>query len=175
MRQGQQGVAAHAVDLVQRQDDLFSRRLQIGDDGFGILGRAPIRCLTVLAFGRYMRGRVDQMDDHIGVVRPAPGRGDHSPVQPAAGREDARGIDQNDLGVALDSDPAHRKARRLNLLGDDRDLGPGQPIDQGGLAGIGRADDGGKACAGGHADVLGIGQMTPSRCNRPMAAVFSAS
>src|SRR5690606_2238888 len=82
-----------------------------------------------------------------------------------------------DLGVALDGDAAHRKARGLDLLGDDRDLGARQPVHQRRFARIGRADDGGEARAlvadlGGFG---GLGQITPSRFKRATAAAFSAS
>ena len=62
---------------------------------------------------------VDQMDDHLSVLRPAPGGADHGAVQLAARLEDAGGIDQNDLGLAVQGDPAHGEPRGLDLLGDD--------------------------------------------------------
>src|SRR3989344_3141546 len=85
-------------------------------------------------------------------------------AEPAARAEDAGGVDQHDLGVAVHGDAAHREACRLDLLGDDRDLGPGQAVDQRGLARVRGADDGGEAGAPpGRCRVLGFGQITPSR------------
>ena len=140
MRQGKQGVPAHAVDLVQRQDDLGVRGLEVGDDGLGVLGRAPVGGLAFLALGGNMGGSVDQVDDHIGIRGPAPGRGDHGAVQPATGCEDAGGVHQHDLGIPLDRDATHRETGGLDLLRDDRDLGSGQPVDQRRLARIRQTD-----------------------------------
>ncbi|MNQ88731.1 hypothetical protein D3C85_1040120 [compost metagenome] len=116
---------------------------------------------------------VDQVNHHVGVLRPAPGRGDHGAVQTAARRKDAGRVHQNDLGVALDGDAAHGKARGLDLLRDDRDLGARQPVHQRRLAGVGRANDGGEARV--LVGVEGLGQITPSRFNSAVAAAFSAS
>uniref|UniRef100_A0A0N4ZJM6 LigA n=1 Tax=Parastrongyloides trichosuri TaxID=131310 RepID=A0A0N4ZJM6_PARTI len=177
LRQGQQGVAAHAVDLVQRQDDLGVGRLQIGDDGLCVLGRAAVGGGAFATFSVDVRLGVDQVDDHVRVLRPAPGRSDHGAIQATARREDAGRVHQHDLGVALDGDSAHGEARGLDLLGDDGDLGAGQPVHQRRLARIGRADDGGEArtLAGDLGGFGGLGQITSSRFNRAMAAAFSAS
>ena len=66
------------------------------------------------------------------------------------GCEDARRVDQQDLRVALDRDAHQPRARGLRLGADDRDLLADQRIDQGRLAGVGRADHGdepGTGCA----------------------------
>ena len=87
------------------------------------------------------------------------------------GCEDAGGVDQHDLGVALHGHAAHREAGGLHLLGDDGDLGADQAVDQGRLAGVGRADDGGEAGAGGQCRSL----RAPRVPAWPAAAAFSAS
>ena len=84
----------------------------------------------------------------------APGGGDHRPVEPALGREDAGRVDQQDLRLAGDRDAHQPGARGLRLGGDDRDLLPDQRIDQGRLAGIGRADHRDEAAALGHRNLL---------------------
>ena len=78
--------------------------------------------------------------DHIGVARSAPGGCHHRPVEPALGREDAGRVDEDDLRRALDGDAAYEGPRRLHLVRDDRDLGADERVEQGRLAGIGRAD-----------------------------------
>ena len=83
---------------------------------------------------------VDQQHDDVGVLGAAPGGGHHRLVEPALGLEDARRVDEDDLRGAVGGDAAHDGARRLHLVGDDRDLGADEPVDQRRLAGIGRAD-----------------------------------
>ena len=93
---------------------------------------------------------VDHQQDQVGVLGPGPGGGDHRPVEPALGREDARRVDQQDLRVAVDRDAHQPGARGLRLGADDRDLLPDQRIDQRRLAGVGRADHRDEAAALGH-------------------------
>ena len=164
--QGQQGVAAHQVDLVERQDGLLVGGLQALDDGLHVLDGLAVGG-PALAIGDGDLGLgVDQVDDGVGVLGPAPGGADHGPVEPAARLEDAGRVDQHDLAVALHGHAAHRKAGGLDLLGDDGDLGPDQAVDQGRLAGVGRADHRGEAGAG-HSRCLALQQRR--------AAAFSAT
>ena len=74
---------------------------------------------------------------------------DHRLVEPAARLEDARRVDEDDLRVVVRGDAAHDGARRLHLVGDDRDLRADQPVDQRRLAGVRRADQRDEAGAGG--------------------------
>ena len=62
------------------------------------LRRRPWR--RALGGGELGRG-VDQVDDDVGVLGPAPGGADHGAVEPAARLEDAGRVDQHDLGLAL--------------------------------------------------------------------------
>ena len=78
---------------------------------------------------------------------PSQAAADHRPVEPAVRREDARRVDQQDLRLALDRDAHQPGARGLRLGADDRDLLPDQRIDQGRLAGVGRAEHGDQAAA----------------------------
>ena len=64
------------------------------------------------------------------------------PLQPATRREETGRIAQNALGLSIQTDAPHGKARGLDLLGDDGDLGADQTIDQRRLARIGRSDNG---------------------------------
>jgi hypothetical protein len=94
-----------------------------------------------------LSGGVDQMHHDVGVLGPAPGGAHHRPVEPAARLEDTWRIHQNDLAFSLDHHAAHREAGCLHLAGDDRDLGADEAVDQGRLAGVGRADHGGESGA----------------------------
>lgn len=98
------------------------------------LGEDRLGLLVDAGFG------VEQHANEIGVVRPAPGGGDHGAVEPTLGQEDAGRVDQDDLRVVLDDDAADQRARGLHLARDDRDLRPDQRVDQRGFADIGRAD-----------------------------------
>ena len=92
--------------------------------------------------------RLDQKDDDIGIGGPAPCGGDHGAVKAAAGAEEAGCIDENDLRLAFHADTPDAGAGRLHLVGDDGDLGPDHPVQQGGFPGIGFADQGDEAGAG---------------------------
>ena len=69
---------------------------------------------------------INQQDHGIGLARTAPGIVHHGAVQLAPGLEDARRIDQHDLGLALHDDGAESRPRRLHLVADDGHLGTGQ-------------------------------------------------
>ncbi|MNU97351.1 hypothetical protein D3C71_874230 [compost metagenome] len=120
--------ALHLVDLVEAEDLLLRNILQAFENGLGVAFK------TTFA--------VDQQQDEIGILRAAPGGGDHGAVEPTARLEDAGRVHENDLRILVNGDAAHHGARRLNLVADDRDLGAHQPVDQRRLAGIGRADKG---------------------------------
>ena len=91
--------------------------------------------------------RVDQQADDVGIVRAAPGVRHHGAVEPASGREDAGRIDEDSCELPDDRDAAHQRARGLHLVGDDRDLGADQRVDQRRFAGVGRADQRDEAAA----------------------------
>ncbi len=95
-------------------------------------------------------GGVHDQQYGIRVFRARPGRCHHGAVQPPARPEDARRVHEHDLGLTGHRDAAHRHARGLHLGTDNGDLGSHQGVDQRGLAGVGSADDGGKAAASGH-------------------------
>ena len=92
------------------------------------------------------RRAVDQLDDESASAGPAPGGLDHGAVEPAARREDARRVDEHDLGFA----PRWRRRARgkrvvCTLWVTIETFCADQAVDQGRLAGIRCADDGGKA------------------------------
>ena len=91
---------------------------------------------------------VEQHRHDVGVVRAAPCGRHHGAVEPAAGRENSRRIDQHDLRLPHHGDAAHQRARRLHLGRDDRHFRSDQRVDQCRLAGVGRADQRDKAAAG---------------------------
>jgi hypothetical protein len=94
--------------------------------------------------------RLDQQDHHIGIRRPAPGRGHHGPVEPPARTEKARRVHEDQLRVALHRHAANARARGLHLVGHDRDLRAHHAVEQRRLARIGLSDQGDETGAGGH-------------------------
>ena len=113
----------------------------------------------------------------IGIAGPAPGRIHHRPVEPPARREDAGRVDEHELAGAHDGDAAQRRARRLHLAVDDRDLGADQRIDQRRLAGVRRADHGDEAaaCCRPLSQASAPRFHTPSRASSAVAAACSAA
>ncbi len=140
-RQREQLFARHEIDLVQDQDLLVMDRLDLFQDRVGLVVDA--------GFG------IEQHADEIGVMRAAPGRRHHGAVEPTLRREDAGGVDQNDLRVVLDHDAADQCAGRLHLARHDGDLGADQRIDERGLADIGGADQRDEAAARGRRRGIG--------------------
>ena len=138
--QGQQLLLPDQIDLVEDQDFRLRPVLQPVEQ----VGDAALEA----------GAGVDHQSDQIGVLRAAPGGGDHRPVEAALGLENARRVGEQDLGLAVDGDAHQPGAGGLRLGGDDRDLLPDQGVDQGGLAGIGRADDGDGAEALRHVSLL---------------------
>src|SRR5260221_13268083 len=114
------------VDLVEGKDGATPGRLEPIDDAPRIgVDAAP---------------RIDQQDDHVGILRTGPGSRDHGAFQPALGREDPRRIDEDELRRAFHDDTEDAGARRLHLGRDDRDLGAHELVEQRRLAGIRRPD-----------------------------------
>src|SRR6202044_2741519 len=66
---------------------------------------------------------------------------------------------------------AHRRPRGLRLPGDDRDLLADQRVDEGRLAGVGRADDRDEAAAG----LARFAHLAPQRSRKAWAAACSAA
>ena len=97
------------------------------------------------------------MNDAIGLLCPAPGGLHHRTVEPALGGEDARRVDDDDLGIPHLRHAAHGEPRRLHLMRDDGDLGPDKAVGKCGLAGIRRTNDGAKP---GTSDIF-IGHSVP--------------
>src|SRR5204862_3559789 len=56
-------------------------------------------------------------------------------------------VHQQDLRVVLNGDAHQPRTRGLRLVADDRDFLSNQRVDERGLAGVGRADDGDEAGA----------------------------
>src|SRR5690606_15525719 len=109
---------------------------------------------------------VDQKRDDIGILRAAPGGGDHGRIQPASRLEDTRRIDENDLGRSMGDNAAHQCARRLHLVRDNGNLGADKLVDQRRLAGVRSADEGYEARARFGRRIVGrvtsIGHAAPS-------------
>ena len=165
--------------LIGFERQLFQRYTGVTTHALVALGAAAFTSIAMLSIPVGDPTRVaSQVVTGIGFLGAFPGRGDHGPVQPAARIENAGRVDQHHLGLVIHDDAPHGEARRLDLLRDDRDLGARQPVDQGGLAGVGRADHGDES--GSRSGLGGVrlgigGQITPSRCIRARAAAFSAS
>ena len=110
--EAEQAVAAHQVDLVQRQHRAAAALGEAIEDAPCIpVDRAPTP-----------RAGIDQQHGLVGILGPRPGRRHHRPVEPAARREDAGGVDKHELRRAFDSDAEQARARRLRLRADDRQL-----------------------------------------------------
>ncbi len=108
--------ALDQVDLVEDQDFRPLQLRQLFEDRLGLL---------VDAFAH-----VQQQGHHIGIRRSAPGRGDHGPIEAALRLEDAGRVHEHDLSLALEGDAAHERPRGLDLVGDNRDLGADQRIEE---------------------------------------------
>ncbi len=132
--------ALDQVDLVEDQDLGLAALLERLENALRLLGETG---------GGRLLARVDQQRERVGVGRGAPGGGDHRPVEPPLRRKQSGRVDEHDLRLALGDDAAHDRARRLGLAGDDRDLFADERVDQGRLAGVGRADQRDEAAAGG--------------------------
>ena len=115
--------------------------------------RARLRALSSMRIGVALDAAlgVDQHQDDIGILGAAPGGRHHRRVEPAARLEDAGRVDEDDLRIVVRGDAAHDGARRLHLVGDDRDLRADQLVDQRRLAGVRRADQRDEAGTGGPA------------------------
>ena len=85
---------------------------------------------------------IDHQHHHIGLFGAAPGCSHHRPVKTLLGRENARRIDENDLGVADHRNAEDPVAGGLDLRRDDCHLGPDQAVDQSRFTGIRRAEHG---------------------------------
>ena len=72
------------------------------------------------------------------------------------------------LSLALGENAAHGRPGRLSLAGDDRDFLADQRVDEGRLAGVGRADDGDEAASG-------RAQLPLQRSRKACAAACSAA
>ena len=127
------------VDLVEDGEPRLAGLADRAQDRLRLLGQA--RLIDLLP-------GVDQEHEQVGVGRGAPGGGDHRPVEAALGREQPGRVDEHDLRLASGQDAAHGRAGGLRLAGDDRDLLADQRIDEGRLAGVGRADDGDEPASG---------------------------
>ncbi len=135
LRQSQQLALLDQVDLVEHQHFGRADVAETAQDRFLVLLHALVR--------------VDQQSDDFGVVRAAPGAADHGAVEPAAWRENAGRVDEDELRGAFDGDAADQRAGGLHFGRDDGDFGADQRVEQRRLAGIRRADQGDEAAARG--------------------------
>src|SRR4029079_14260206 len=92
--------------------------------------------------------RVDAQRHDVGVAGPLPRGCEHGAVETPLRLKDSRRVDQDDLTWPVEHNAANRPARGLRLMGYDGDFGAHHRVGEGGLAAIGRADQGDKAAAG---------------------------
>ena len=128
LRQAKQGLAPDRIDFVERKDRLAAGRSQTVDDTTHI-GVDP-----ALA--------IDQNDQHIGIGGAGPGGIDHGALKALLGRENTRRVDEDDLGIAKHRNATDLTARGLHFMGDDRNLGANQPVEQRRFTGVRRAYNG---------------------------------
>ena len=69
----------------------------------------------------------------------------HADVHPVERAMDAGGVEEHHLRVGVMSHTEDSRPRRLRLVGDDRQLGADQPVEQRRLARVRAADEGDKA------------------------------
>jgi hypothetical protein len=98
-------------------------------------------------------GRVDEVDDHVGVGDRLLRGVSHRLVEGVARLEEPGGVEEDELRLLVGEDPDDAFARGLRLRGDDREPLADEAIEQGRLAGVGLADEGDESCAGGWARV----------------------
>ena len=99
--QGEQVLLLHQIDLVEDQQLGLRPVLQPVEHGAD----------AALEAAR----RIDHQGDQVGILRAAPGGGDHGAVEPALGLEDAGRVGEQDLRLAEDRDPHQPGARGLRL------------------------------------------------------------
>src|SRR5258705_2147715 len=133
LSQRQQCGFLHQVDLVEEQ------HLALRYGGEAVEHAA--------SFGIDPTFGIDQHAYDVGIARARPGGRDHGALEPALGCENARRVDEHELRIALDRDAPQQRARGLDLVRDDRDLGANQSIDERRLAGIGRTNQRDEAAA----------------------------
>ena len=144
------------IDLVEDEPGLARGRGETLDDRAEVGGS---------------RARVGDEEGDVRLGRALPGGGEHRPIEPAPRGEDPGQVHQHDLrGVPrrrlLEDDAVDPKPCRLRLRRDDREPGPDQAVEQCGLAGVWRADQGDQPGAG----------RAHERCERSSeAASLSAS
>jgi aspartyl-tRNA(Asn)/glutamyl-tRNA(Gln) amidotransferase subunit A len=138
------GSALYA-DYVAPEDDLPVARLRAL--GVVILGKTNT---PELALSGYTDNRVFGATGNPWAPELTSGGssgGDHSPVQPACGGENTRGINQDELRWRAHHHGADAKPGGLRLGRDNGHLGAGGGIDQGGFSRIRGADDGDEGAA----------------------------
>ena len=111
-----------AVDLVDRDDDRHLGSLERAGD-------EPVAGADALL-------GVEQEQRGVGVAHLALDARLHALGQRVARALDARQVDEHELRVAAHGDAADRAARRLRLVGDDRDLLPDDRVDERRLADV---------------------------------------
>jgi len=150
--EAEQRIAAHEIDLVQRQDRAPSALAPPDPPPLAGEGRVGASRSRMCSY------RDRHRDDPPGRHRPAapsgrrlprrPRRPPPSPVEPAPRLEDARRVDEDQLRRAGDSDAEQPGPRRLYLGGDDRSLRPTSWFNSVDFAGVRRADQRDIAAAG---------------------------
>ena len=128
------GVGVEGVALVEDRDDRPARR---GVESGGVLERA-----------RGAVARVGEVDDDVGVEDGADGGAAHGVLERVLGIEEAGRVDEDHLGVAVGEEAEDAGARGLGLGADDGELLADEPVEEGGLAGVGGSGDGDEARVG---------------------------
>ena len=129
----QQSAAVDEVDLVQHDRHRPpQRRRSVDDELRPVVDAAP---------------RIDHQRHRVGAPRALPGGAHHRAVEAAARREHPRGVHEHDLRRAADGDAEHPVAGGLRFRGDDGNLGSDQAVEERGLAGVGRAEEGDETAA----------------------------
>src|ERR1700722_20038930 len=112
---------------------------------------------VVERFGVAAVGRLDEVDDNIGVLEGAERGRAHGALEVVGGGEESGGVEEDHLDVAFGPDADDAIACGLGLGGGDGEFLSDEAIEQRGFSHVVCADDGDDACFG-HRGLGGTGK-----------------
>ncbi len=125
--QGQELGLGHGVDFVEGHDQGPVHLPQMGQQNLVVRGREP---------------GLHQPHHHVGFGKRREGRLHQGGIQRPFGVQHSRGVQEQELGLGQVDDAQKAMPGGLGLGGGDGQLVPHQPVQQGGLAHVGNADEG---------------------------------
>ena len=125
--EGQELGLGHGVDLIDNHDQGAVQLPQLGQEDLVVRGRGP---------------GLHQPHHHVGFGKGIEGRGDQGGIERPLGVQHPRGVQEQELGLRQVDDPQEALPGGLGLGRGDGELFPHQPVQEGGLAHVGKADEG---------------------------------